>query len=178
MFKNPNLVLKVLNVIVYIVFIGMCIKAGALLFSYILSMNNAIAAQNLYDNLDLSDLKIKDEVAYSIMFFSIFVIVFLQALLFYTIIIMFKKIDIISPFHETIGNLIKRMAGFSLVIGIFSNVTLSFVVKYISQGLEFPNIMKYVAQGDAFVFFAMILFFISMLFDKGIALQNEAEFTI
>jgi hypothetical protein len=175
---NSNIILKILNIIAWVVFIGLCIKAGALLTSYIISMNTDLSPNLLYEKIDLSALKKLDVVAYSILFLCIVAIIVNQAMIFYTIILIFKKINMMTPFHEVIGNLIKKMAGYSLVTGIFSIVTLAFAEIYIAKGLVFSNVMQYITQGDSFLFFAGILYFISLLFEKGIALQKESEFII
>jgi hypothetical protein len=178
MTNNSNVVLKILNIISWVVFIGLCIKAGALLTSYIISMNTDISPSLLYEKLDLSALKNHDVVAYSILFLSIVAVIVNQAMIFYTVILIFKKINMMTPFHEIIGNLIKKMAGYALVTGIFSIVTLAFAEVYIAKGFVFSNLMQYISQGDSFLFFAGILYFISLLFEKGISLQKESEFII
>jgi hypothetical protein len=47
-----------------------------------------------------------------------------------------------------------------------------------SQGLTFPRLFEHINSGDTFIFFAGILFFISILFKKGIELQTENDLTI
>ena len=55
MLVKSTYVLKFLNVISWIVFLGLCIKAGAILYSYWVSMYlNDFGAKNLYLGLDLS----------------------------------------------------------------------------------------------------------------------------
>ena len=52
--SNTEKLLMFLRVLAWIAFIGLCIKSGAILLSYLVSIGNAIAAKNLYDNFDLS----------------------------------------------------------------------------------------------------------------------------
>jgi hypothetical protein len=132
-------ILKVLNVLSYITFLALCVKAGVLLCFYFISMYiNEAGAKFLQLGLDLSLLKAYD---------------------------------------ETIAKLIKKMSIFSLLIGLLSNVTEGYVSKFIAMKIV-PNLIEHIGLGDAFLFFARILYFISLLFDKGIELQRESELTV
>jgi hypothetical protein len=179
MSTKSTIILKTLNVVSWIAFIGTCLKAGSLLVSYFITKYfNEIAAKNLSIGLDLSQLKAYDEVDYTIMVFCIIVITIFEALLFYSLIQIFMKINMVNPFHETIGKLIEKMSAFALIIGIFSKVVVSYSEKFIAMKIPLPNIMEHIGLGDAFLFFAMILYFISQLFARGIELQKENELTI
>lgn len=179
MSKNSTYILKLLNVVSWIAFIGLCIKAGSLLCSYGVSMFiNEVGAKNLSLGLDFSQLKAYDVVDYSIMVFCITTITIFEALLFYAVIQIFLKINYVSPFHETIGKLIQKMSGFSLLIGVFSNITVSYSGKFTAMGMNLSHLTEHIGHGDAFLFFAGILYFISQLFAKGIELQKENELTI
>ena len=56
MSKNKDFVLDVLNVVSWIIFIGLCIEAGALLFNFIFTLFRPVATHNVYKGLDLSEL--------------------------------------------------------------------------------------------------------------------------
>ncbi|WP_337966665.1 DUF2975 domain-containing protein [uncultured Flavobacterium sp.] len=179
MSTKSTIILKVLNVVSWIAFIGACIKAGSLLVSYFISMfYDEVGAKNLSLGLDLSQLKAYDQVDYSIMVFCIIVITVFEALIFYTLIQIFMKINMVSPFHETIGKLIERMSGFALLVGIFSEVVVSYSQKFTVLKINLPNLMEHIGLGSSFLFFAGILYFISQLFARGIELQKENELTI
>lgn len=179
MSTKSTYILKFLNVMSWITFIGLCIKAGSLLISYGVSMFiNEVGAKNLQLGLDLSQLKAYDVIDYSIMVFCITTITIFEALLFYAVIQIFLKINYVSPFHEKIGKLIQKMSAFSFFVGILSKITVSYSEKFIVMGMDFPHLTEHIGHGDAFLFFAGILYFISLLFAKGIELQNENDLTI
>jgi hypothetical protein len=172
-------ILKYINVIAWMVFVGLCIKAGALLYSFWVSMHlNEIAAKNLYMGLNLSKLKEVNSVAYTTLVLSIVAIIIAQALLFYTVIQIFQKINFISPFHESISKLIKKMALYSLIIGLLSVFAMAYSEQFGDKGMYFPHLSEHIGQGSAFLFFGGILYFIFQLFLRGIALQQENELTI
>lgn len=172
-------VLKILDVIAWVVFLGLCIKAGALLYSFYVSMHlNEIAAKNLYMGLNLFELKEVNSIAYATLVLSIVAIIIAQALLFYTVIQIFRKINFISPFHESISKLIKKMALYSLIIGLLSVLAMAYAEQFGDKGMYFPHLSEHIGQGSAFLFFGGILYFIYQLFLRGIALQQENELTI
>ncbi len=179
MATKSNIILKVIHVLSWIVFIGLCINAGALLISYYVSMYvNPIGAKNLLLGLDLSQLKDANQMEYSFMVIGIALIFMLEALLFYTVLQIFKKINLVSPFHETIGVLIQKMSKYALVIGLLSVLASHFAKGYISEGFVLPKLNEHIGHGDVFLFFAGILYFISILFAKGIEIQKENELTV
>jgi hypothetical protein len=177
--SKSTYILKILNGISWIVFIGLCIKAGALLYSYWVSMYlNEIAAKNLYLGLNLFQLKSFSEGYYTALVLCIIAITIAQALLFYTVIQIFQKINFVSPFHETISKLINKMSLISLIIGLLSELAVAYSEIFSGRGMDFPHLTEYIGLGSAFLFFAGILYFISHLFLRGIELQQENELTI
>jgi Protein of unknown function (DUF2975) len=173
------IVLKSLKVLAWVVFLGLCVKAGSIFYSYFASMYfNELGAKNLHSGLDLSQLKTYSNTNYSILVLCIATIIATQAYLFYVVIQIFKKINLVSPFHKTVGDLIKKMSFYSLVIGIVSKLTVLFSERYIKEGMNFPHLTEYIGLGDAFLFFAGILYFISVLFAKGIEIQSENDLTV
>ena len=172
-------VLKILNVIAWVVFLGLCIKAGAFLYSFWVSMHlNEIAAKNLYMGLNLFELKAVNEVGYAALVIGIVAIIIAQALLFYTVIQIFRKINFISPFDESISKLIKKMAFYSLIIGLLSELAMAFCEQFADNGMYLPLLSQHIGQGSAFLFFSGILYFIYQLFLRGIELQQENDLTI
>ena len=54
MSKTNNLIFKGLSIIAWIIFVGLCIEAGALIVNFIISFFKPEIIQNLYQKLDLS----------------------------------------------------------------------------------------------------------------------------
>jgi hypothetical protein len=70
------------------------------------------------------------------------------------------------------------MSVISLFVGILSKQMTGFAEHYIGKGISFPKLSEHIGHGDAFLFFAGILFVISTIFKKGIELQTENELTV
>jgi|UPI000480502B hypothetical protein len=172
-------ILKLLYWISWTVFLGICIKAGALIYSYFISLFfNANAAKNLYSDLNLFQLKISNESSYSLLVLAVISITIAQAALFYTVIQIFNKINFLNPFHYSVAKLIKKMSLISLLIGVVSKLALAYSDSFLEEGMVFPNLKEFIGSGSIFLFFAGILLFFHLLFIKGIELQNDNELTI
>ncbi len=51
---RTSLILKTMNVIFWVIFIGLCISTGSILYSYFVSMAiNPVASRNLYIGVNL-----------------------------------------------------------------------------------------------------------------------------
>jgi hypothetical protein len=179
MSKRSDIVLRVIHVLAWIAALGLCVKAGTILVSYGVSLYlNEEATKNLYLGLDLSALREKGPFEYGFMVWSIVLIISAEALLFFTVIKIFQKINMAKPFHEKVRKLIERMAWICLFVGIFSMEATGFAEKYVAKGSSLPELAKHVGHGVEFLFFAGILYFISLVYAKGVELQQESELTV
>jgi hypothetical protein len=177
--KRSDIILKVIHVLAWVAALGLCVKAGSILASYTVSLYiNEEATKNLYLGLDLSAIREKGPFEYGFMVWSIVLIIAAEALLFFTVIKIFQKINMAQPFHGTIRKLIERMAWICLFVGIFSMQATAFAERYVAKGSSLPELARHVGHGDVFLFFAGILYFISLVYAKGIELQQESELTV
>lgn len=171
--------LKVMKVLTWVVFLGLCIKTGAILFSYLISVfNNSVAASDLYLGLDLSELKSFDVKHYSTLVFLIVALSALKAFMFYYVIKIFMNINFENPFTEITGSLIRKISYVALTIGILASLGVKYSEWLISKAIDLPNVLHYVYGGAEFIFFAGILFIISLIFKTGIEYQEELDETV
>lgn len=172
-------ILKILNIAVWIIFIGLCIKTGSLFISFVLSLfNNPVAAENLHQGLDLSQLLKTDKLYYIFLMSLILFISALKAYLFYVIIKITTKINFVHPFSTDIAKMIMRIGYVAFEIGILIFITQNYCNLLITKGLNLSNIFEYVSGGAEFLFMAGIVFVIAQIFKRGIEIQNENELTI
>jgi len=172
-------ILKVLNVISWIIFIGLCIRTGAILFSFFVSLfMNAEGAKNLYNELNLSGLLNYDKVWYIIIVMMIVLISVLKAWIFYFVIKIFLKINFVNPFSEPVAKLISRIGYFALFIGILSIMATSYCNWLAKKGVVFPDLNHYIGMGVEHILFAGVIVFIAQVFKRGIEIQSENELTV
>jgi hypothetical protein len=95
----------------------------------------------------------------------------------YCVIKVLSNINLENPFSQPVFNLVSKLSGLALVIGIAIIVTKN-QTKWMAKTMDMGNYHGFFGGGDEFVFFAGILFIISLVFKRGMELQNESELTI
>lgn len=178
MSKNNNFILSVLNVLSWIIFIGLCVEAGALIFNFVFTLFKPIATNNIYKGLNLSDLYENHFPYYIGLMSFVIVISLLKAYLFYLVVNIFMKLNLVKPFSSEIAKLIEKISYEALAIGIVSAVAHHYTKRLIHSGYEVNQIEEYWNDIAAFLMMAAILFVISQIFRKGIELQNENDLTV
>ncbi len=176
--KKNDFILEVLNVVSWIVFIGLCIEAGALIFNFIFTLLKPIASHNIYKGLNLSELY-ENQFGHFIGTMSfIVVLALLKAYLFYLVVKIFMKLNIEKPFDVEIANLIQKISLEACTIAIVSILADQYTQRLIQSGYEVNLVEKYWNDTTAFLMMAAIIFVISQIFKRGIELQNENDLTV
>ena len=171
--------LTILNIVFWIIFIGICIKTGTLLISFSISLlANTAAAANLHDGLDLSGLLQSHRGQYITVVSSFIILLAMKAFIFYLIIKAFLKTNFEQPFNIEVYHLISRISYLSIQIAVAT----WFVERYISwlskRGVLLPDVQDYVGGSSEFLLLGCIIFFIAQIFKKGIDIQSENSLTI
>lgn len=176
---STQTILNALKVLIWILFIGSCIKTGALLFSFVVSIVvNEAASNNLYMGLNLSELYQYNMSYYLIMIGFILYLAAMKTYILYQLIKIFTELNLVHPFSEKISRLVSEISVNALVIGIVSLIGEKFWVEMIKQGVKFPNLNEYLGGAAEFLLLGGIIFVIAQVFKRGIELQSESELTI
>lgn len=175
---SSEFILKGLQLISWVVFIGLCIHSGSLLFAMVYALiGNPNAA--VYYELDHV---LQTDNSHFITLMSIMIIVaVLKTILFYCIIKVFikKHLNVNYPFTEAFFSFINNMAWLALGIGLFSYWGSGYLKKLSLLNLPIPNEQTvHIAGADVWIFMAIILLVLAQLFKKGVAMQHENEYTI
>ncbi len=178
MTKKDDFILKALNVLSWIIFIGLCIEAGALIFNYFLTLFNPIASQSIYKGLNLSEMYENQFAHYNGLMSFIVVLSVLKAYLFYLVVKIFMKLDLANPFTGEIARLIERISYEAFAISVVSFIAHQYTKRLIQSGYDVSHAGKYWDDTTAFLMMAAIIFVISQIFRRGIELQNENELTV
>lgn len=177
--RSTNRIMKVMEVLTWIAFIALCIRTWSLLYSFVVSVSfNSIAAKDLYMGLDLSELQALNVPHYSVMVLLIIVQSALTAYMFYQVIKIFKTINLTLPFSENMASLITSISRVALAIGIVSVVGIIYWKWLISEGLKLHTALPDLEGGVDYLYFAGIVFIISMVFSRGIEIQSENDLTV
>ncbi|AZA83405.1 DUF2975 domain-containing protein [Chryseobacterium lactis] len=171
-------IISVLNVIAWIIFIGSCVKAGALAFSFIVTIVNPDGAKNLYEGLNLYELYQYNINSYKLMMSSTIFLAGYKAYLAFLVVQIFQKINLAAPFSETVMRLITKISYSALAIGILSLLAMSYSEDFIKKGIQLSNINDFIGFGSEYLFFGGIIFIIAQVFKRGIEIQSENDLTI
>lgn len=176
---KTDIILTAMKVIFWVVFIGLCIKTGALLISFIVSLViNPEAASNLYLGFDLSELQNANQWYYINIASFIISISVLKTYLAFLVLKIFSKIDFEKPFTETTSNVLSKISHIALGTGIVAIIANEYGGRLIKRGLSLTNFQDYLGNSSEFLLLAGIIFIISLIFKKGIELQTENELTV
>ena len=176
--KTENLVFKGLKIVAWVIFIGLCIETGGLIVNFIFSLLNPEVVQNLYQKLDLHEMYASSKPAFFGMYGFILAISILKAVLFYIVIVLVTKIDLLKPFNNFVSKQIFKISYFTLSIGL-----LSYIAREVSQSLEYHGFVidklnQYWTDSQAFIVMAAIIYIIATIFSKGVEYQDEIEETV
>jgi hypothetical protein len=172
-------IISLTQCVVWIAFIGLCIKAGALMFTFIMSISwNPAASKDLYLGLDLSELLMLNKAYYITLVWPVIVTLGLKALMFYLVVKIFLKVNFEQPFNESMMKLIRNIS----YLALFTSMLIFFTTKYydqlIDKGANLTSLSPYLTGAPEFLFLAGIVFVISLVFQKGIEIQNEHQLTV
>src|SRR5674476_1630301 len=96
MSKRNNFVFKALHIVAWIIFVGLCIEAGGLIVNFIFSLYKPEFVQNLYQKLDLSQMYNLNKWVFFGVYGFILVIAILKAHLFYIVILLISKLNLLK----------------------------------------------------------------------------------
>jgi len=178
MSPKTDLVIKFLQVISWIIFIGLSILAGTLLFNFVFVQFNPFGTKNLYMGLDLSELFQQDEVLFTILFGLAIGVTTLKAISFYHITRIFEKLTLVKPFSEAMYQLISKISSFILLTGILGALSHQFSKGLEKRGYEVTAANQFWDDYSAFLMMAAVVFVIAQIFKKGLELQSENDLTV
>ncbi len=175
MTTTDSTVLKIMNILFWIAFIGLCIKTGALLISFIVSLLvNPEGAHDLYLGLSLFDLYAYSK--YHYIFTASFFIVLngLKAYIAYYVIKIFMKFNLSKPFSSKLADLFLKISHIALGTGILAIISSNYAKWIMKKGIAVPIDWG----GSEILLFAGVIYLFALVFKKGAALQNENDLTV
>jgi hypothetical protein len=176
--KKNNYVFMFLSIVAWIIFVGLCIEAGALIVNFIYSLYKPEIIQNLYQKLDLSEMYNKSKWAYLNMYTFIMVISILKAYLFYLVILLISKIDLEKPFNSFVSKQITQISYFTLAIGLLSFLAQHTAKNLMDKGFNIDKLDQFWTDSQAFILMAAVIYIIATIIKRVIEIQNENDLTV
>ena len=178
MAQRNHIIFQGLHVIAWIIFVGLCIEAGALLVNFVFSIYNPDVIGNLYQKLDLSDMYSRSQWAFYGMYSFILLISVLKAYLFYIVIQLMLKIDLSNPFSSFASEKIIRISYCTFSVGLISLIGRQPAKNLEHHGYTVDNLNPFWADSQAFILMAAVIYIIAVIFRKGVEIQNENNLTV
>jgi len=175
--KN-DLILIVLNVVSWIIFIGLSIEAGGLIVNFAFSVFKPEIVGNLYQKLDLSSLYQQSKWAFFGMYGFVIFIAVLKAILFYIVIMLPYKLDLSKPFSSFVAKKISQISYYTFSIGILSFIAQQTAKNLSHHGFEIDKLSQFWVDSQAFILMAAVIYVIATIFKKGVEIQNENDLTV
>jgi hypothetical protein len=173
--------LKLLQILSWIIFIGLCIEAGGLLFNTGYALYKPIIAKYFWKGADFSALYAYDKGYFMTQTGLMSIVTVLKALIFYLIIKLFyeKQFSMAKPFHPAVTGFVFNIAYLCLGAGIFSYWGANYAGWLGEKGVPMPDIhFMGIGGADVWLFMAVVLIVIGQVFKKGTELQTESELTV
>ncbi len=176
--KRNNFVFKALHIVAWVIFVGLCIEAGGLIVNFIFSLYKPEFVQNLYQKLDLSQMYNLNKWVFFGVYGFILVIAILKAQLFYMVIRLISKLNLLKPFNNDVAGRIKNISYYTLSIGIISYMAQQTTKNLPHYGFEIDTLGQFWADSQAWILMAAVIYVIAQIFKRGIEIQSENDLTI
>lgn len=178
MSKTNNFVFWALYTVAWLIFVGLCIEAGALLVNFFFSVFKPEFLSRLYQKLDLTPMYKSSQGIFFGMYGFILSIAILKAYLFYVVIRLMHKMDLTRPFSTFVAAQIMRISHFTLSIGLLSFVARQTAKNLTRYGFATESLNQFWADSQAFILMGAVIYIIAVIFKKGVDIQNDSELTI
>ncbi len=176
--QTNNFIFKGLQIVTWLIFIGLSIEACGLLVNFIFNIYKPEFVKNLYQKLDLSDMYNRGKWAFFSIYSFMLFIAFLKAFLFYTLIKLIHKLDLAKPFNKFVSEQITQISYYAFSIGIFSYIARQTAKTLQHHGFVIDNLKPFWADSQAFILMAAVVYVIATIFKKGVEIQSENELTV
>lgn len=178
MANRDNYVFLGLQIVAWIIFVALCVEAGALLVNFIYSLFKPEVAKNLYQKLDLSQIYSVNRWVYLGVYSFILFISALKAYLFYVLIKLLSKLDLAKPFSRFVSGHITKISYITVSVGIISYIAREVTRGLVHYGFDTAPLAPFWADSRAWILMAAVLYVIAVIFSRGVELQDENDLTV
>lgn len=178
MSQKDNFLFRFLQIVSWIIFVGLCIEAGGLIVNFFFSLYRPEFVKNLYQKLDLSEMYARSRWAFFSMYSFILVIALLKAYLFYTVIKLVHGLNLSKPFSSRVAKQITDISYYTFFIGILSFIARQAAKNLTHHGYAVDMLDQFWADSEAYILMAAVIYVIAAIFRKGLEIQNENDLTV
>jgi hypothetical protein len=173
---QPGLML--ITIVIWSIFIGLCIKAGALLYTFAYSLFKPSVAHDLYEGLNLYSLLGQHFWYYIGVMSFLLIITGQKAYMFYLMILVFLKINLVHPFSKEVSDKISEISHVALQIGVTIILASAYFKWLAKRGFDIPPLGGYIGGAFEYLLMGAIIYAIAQVFKRGVEIQSENELTV
>ncbi len=178
MSKTNNLVFWGLYIVSWLIFVGLSIEAGGLIVNFFFSLYKPEFVQNLYQKLDLTEMYKNSKLIFFGIYSFVLIISILKACLFYIVIRLMHKMNLLKPFSTFVARQILHVSYYTLSIGMLSYIARQLTKNLLHYGFVPESLNQFWADSQAFILMGAIIYIIATIFKKGVDIQNENDLTV
>lgn len=173
--NSSKTILTIMNVLFWIVFIGLIVDTGVLISSYLTGLFiTETSTLKLYKPIDLRELLNKDAFQYHIIMTSHIIMSSLKAFVAYKVVKLFSILKLEKPFTIETTKFVFEISCWVFVTGIFGAVANS-NVRWVSKTIQELSIDW---NANEIIFFAGLIYIIAVIMQRGTEIQDENDLTV
>lgn len=178
MSNTTNLIFKGLQIVSWIIFIGLSIDAGAMIFNCVHLVLNVELLYGHYAEIEFYEAYEQGKWLFLGMYSFALSVAILKAFLFFIVVRLVQKIDLSRPFNQFVAHQISRISYYTLSIGLVSLIARQTAKNLGRYGYELNHFGEYWVDSQAFILMAAVIYLIAFIFKKGMEIQIENDLTV
>lgn len=167
-----------LNIVAWLIFVGLSVEAGGWVVNFVFSLANPDVLPYLYQKLDLMRLLAHDQGAFAMVYGCILAVALLKVYLFYVVILLVSTFNMDSPFNTNVVKRIRTISYAALAIGIIIVVARKVSNWYGHYGYDTSQLDYLWSDGQAFVLMAAVIYMVATIIKRGVDIQTENDLTV
>ncbi|MCT4699352.1 DUF2975 domain-containing protein [Tenacibaculum haliotis] len=166
-------ILKIMKFFSWFAFIGLMIKSGAILVTYLLSIGNPEVSRNLYEGMNLFEYREYSFMQYSFIVGYKILLFATEAYIAFLVIKLLRSLNMKHPFNKNVQKFMQQISYgifYLWILAIVHNTHMQLIGK--KHGFQ-----MYLFSSD-FVFLSVVIFIFAQIVKRGIEIQTENDLTI
>jgi len=171
---KTDVILKVMNVLAWLAFAGLVVKAGAIVISYSVSIGNPEGAKNLYMGLNFSPIRQFDFWHYTGTVILMIALLLLEAYTAFLVTRVLSTIKLTNPFTIEVSRTLEKIS-YIILLAWVAAMVFNAHATWLSK--KIAGLQENLISGE-FILLAGVVFVIAQVFKKGVEIQSENELTV
>jgi len=165
-------ILTIMHVLSWVVFIGLMVQSGAILFGYTFTLLKPEMTGRLYSGLNMLDARESDLTQYTIGMFFMVLMPGLKAYVAYLVIKTLTNVNLQNPFTMATVRKLESISYDLVAIWVVG------ILQHVHKEVWLKMDIDTNGYSGETLFIAGLVFVISQVFKRGVELQSESDLTV